>query len=189
MQKEIDKFDMRSQVPVRYRYNPWIRCLMLSISTCVIAYTLYFLALQINQSTPLLMKIIPFIILYVALDSIIRHLTQLNVVTFTDSDLILGFMAKKRIMIPYHRIKSIGITRKITLYLLLYYLDDQGKERMFKTNLSFPHMIRIMMGIEDMAPQISIDDKLSAALQLYRYKDAYEELRHKRPDDKDITDK
>jgi len=177
MPEKVDKFCIKDLIPISYRYNPWIRYPMLLISSSVIVYTVYFLVLQINQNTPLLMKIIPFIILYVALDSILRHIASLNSVTFTPDMLILGFLAKRSIRIPYDRIIRFEIMRKITLYLILFYADEDGRERTFRTNLSFPNMIKVLMGIEDMAPQLQIDEKMRAALQIYRYKDAYDRLK------------
>ncbi len=188
MSDKIDKFDIKDLIPISYRYNQWIRVTSLLISTGVMAYTVFFLALQMHQETPLLMKIIPFVILYVAIDSILRHLTSLNSVTFTSESLVLGFLAKHSIRIPYEMINRFEIIRKITMYLVLYYIDANGKERTFQTNLSFPNMIKILMGIEDMATHVSIDEKLSAALQLYRYKDAYDRLRQDNKDKEDRSD-
>ncbi len=188
MSDKIDKFDIRDLIPISYRYNQWIRFTMLLISTCVMAYTIFFLALQMHQEAPLLMKIIPFVVLYVAIDSILRHLTSLNSVTFTSDSLVLGFLAKHSIRIPYEMINRFEIIRKITMYLVLYYNDDNGKERTFQTNLSFPNMIKILMGIEDVATHVNIDEKLSAALQLYRYKDAYDRSRRDQIDKEDSSD-
>jgi len=82
MPREIKIKSIRNQLPVRYRYNPWVRGLMLGFAALVLVYTLFFLVKVVNGNMPLFFKILPLIILFVSLDSILRQTTSLNCVLF-----------------------------------------------------------------------------------------------------------
>jgi hypothetical protein len=55
----------------------------------------------------------------------------------------------------------------------LKYTDARGRDRLFKTNASFPKMLEIMYNIADLCPQIQMNDELAKLVQvMQRIKDS-----------------
>jgi hypothetical protein len=64
---------------------------------CDSCYSVYFIAFHVRGDTPLFFKLLPFVIFFVGMDALLKHLLGLNSVTFWDEQLQLAFLAKKSI--------------------------------------------------------------------------------------------
>lgn len=155
-------------LPSFYRFHPVQRYLMIVLSLLTASYSIYFMARYIQADTPILFKIIPTVITFIALDHLLKHLTTLNTVYFHDDYLALGFLAKRNLLIPYDKIESIVLSRVITYYVYITYQDEKGQRQSLKVNASFPKILEIMLLIYDMSPNLKIDEKLVKMLQYVR---------------------
>lgn len=164
--------------PQTFRFPIWARGILLLISGITAAYSLYFLFNFVHSDTPIFFKILPTLILYIALDTVFRHLTNLNKISFTDDKLVFSYLAKKSLEIPYHNISSIDMYKKITHYIKVSYMDLQGNQKQFVTNASFPKMLTVLMMIYDLSPNLELDPKMKEAFEYIRIK---AELETKKP--------
>lgn len=155
-------------MPVRYRVHPLQRYIGIGFTLLIIAYVLYFLITKINLDTPNFFKITSLVILYIGIDSFIRHVTTLNELIFTQECLWLRFVLKKSIPIPWENIKSLQLQKRITYYVYLGYMDEKGKLQVFKTAASFPKMIEILYNISDLTSEIAMNDELSKMIELLK---------------------
>ncbi len=130
----------------------------------MIVYSLYFLLFVVNAEAPVFYKIVPFVILFVGLDSILRRITSLNSISFLEDHLKMGYIAKKSIIIPYDSIQSIDLLRKVTYNMLISYRDERGESKQISTPASFPHILEIMLNVADMAEQAVIPEKMQGIL-------------------------
>jgi len=164
--QEIEKGEL--MLPAFYRYNPILRYFMMLLSALTASYSIYFMAKYVRVDTPLLVKIIPTVIIFIALDNLLKHLTTLNTVYFHDKFLALGFIARRNLLIPYDNVESIVLQRFITYYIYLAYLDDKGKKQVLKVNASFPKILDVMLLIYDNCPNLKIEEQLKKMLLYVR---------------------
>lgn len=164
MPAEVNIESIRGRLPVRYRFNPFVRMFMIAITLGIGIYSIYFLAIYVNQDTPLIAKLIPIMILFVSLNSFIRHTTSLNSVIFTPECLWLRFILKPSIPIEYDKIESLTLQRNLAYYLYIGYWDAKDRKRIYKTSAAFPKMLEIMYNIVEMSPQIVLDEHLGKVM-------------------------
>jgi len=160
MPPQLDIESIRNRIPVRYRIHILIRGFMILLSGAIAAYSVYFIAFHVRGDTPLFFKLLPFVIFFVGMDALLKHLLGLNSVTFWDEQLQLAFLAKKSILIPYDKIRSIELQRNITYYLYIYYTDENAKDQTFRTKASFPKILEIILGIYELAPNLILTEKM-----------------------------
>jgi hypothetical protein len=159
---------IRDRMPVSYRVHPLIRFSMIGVSTLIGAYALYFLFTYVYVGSPWLVRFLPIMILFVALDSVLRHVTSLNSVIFTPECLWLRFLLKPSLAIPWDKITSMEFRKFLTYYVYIGYIDGKGNKRVFKTNASFPKMLEVMYNIADLAPTLVMDEKLDKMIAYLR---------------------
>nr|MDK2850673.1 hypothetical protein [Candidatus Cloacimonadota bacterium] len=105
------------------------------------------------------------VICFVSLDSILRKITNLNSITFTQEGLRFGYIAKKPLYIPYEDIQSLDLLRKVSYYMQLTYRDKHGKVRQIKTPASFPYILEIIFNVADLAKSAVIPEKMQSVLE------------------------
>ncbi|HOC95265.1 MAG TPA: hypothetical protein PK802_05250 [Candidatus Cloacimonadota bacterium] len=173
MPRRLNISSVKGRMPVRYRLHPLSRLPFLAISIAVAAWCLWVLFNRISSETPSFFRILPLVVLFIALDTAVRHLTNLNSVIFAPECLWLRFILRPSIAIPYERIQGMEFRKSITYYVYLKYTDARGRDRLFKTNASFPKMLEIMYNIADLCPQIQMNDELAKLVQvMQRIKDS-----------------
>ena len=159
---------VRDHMPVRYRVHPLRRLFGVAINTVLIIAALNLMLTRVNLDSPNLIKITLLVILYIGIDSLMRHLTSLNEVIFTPECLWLRFVLKKGIPIPWENIKTLVLQKRITYYVYIGYIDLKGKKQVYKTPASFPKMIEILFNIADLAPHIAMNDELKKMIDVLR---------------------
>ncbi len=159
---------VRDSMPVRYRVHPYKRIFGIALNTVVVIAALNLMFTRVNLDSSNFIKIAPLVILYIGIDSLMRHLTGLNEVIFTPECLWLRFVLKKGIPIPWESIKSMQLQKRITYYVYIGYIDLKGKQQVYKTTASFPKMIEIMFNIADLAPHVVMNDELKKMIDILR---------------------
>lgn len=155
---------VRNRLPVCYRHQRFFRWFMIAISFMIVVYSIYFMIRFVSSETSTIFKLLPLIIAFVGLESVLRKITSLNSVTFEKDELILGFIAKRAIHIPYENITGLLLYRKITFYFGIEYLDNKGNPKNFLTHASFPHTMEIILNLADMAPHAKIPEKMQSVV-------------------------
>lgn len=155
---------IRDVRPIAYRYNPYARAFTLLLLALILLYGLYILLHKVNADTPLLGKLMPLAISFIALDNILRKLSSLNKVLFEEDYLKLSFLAKKPIIIPYDAIQSLELKKKITMYLTITFTDANGARQFYTTPASFPHILEIIVNIADLATRAVIPENMKNLL-------------------------
>jgi hypothetical protein len=155
---------IRDKLPVVYRHKPALRWFMILISFSIMIYSIYFMMMFVTTNTPIFFKILPIAIGFVGLDSVLKKLTSLNSIRFEERKLILGFLAKKSIEIPYQSITRLLLYKKITYYFGIEYVDESGRTRSYVSPASFPNVLEVILNISDLAPQAEIPEKMKGVL-------------------------
>ncbi len=155
-------------MPARYAVKPLPRILAILAHVLITGWCLYFLFTGVSQNSPWWVKFLPLVVLFVSLDTLFRHLTSLNSVTFTEEGLELRYPLRPAIYIDYAQISSMELRKIVTYYMFLGYTDGSGKARILKTAASFPRMLEIMYNIADLVPQCALNEYLAKMVKVMR---------------------
>jgi hypothetical protein len=129
-----------------------------------IAYSIYVMIDRITPDSKAIYKAIHIIIIFLALDSILRNCTNLNTVYLTDEFIEFGFILKANRKIKWESISKVEITiakRRIIRYT---YTDEKGLPKILTMTLSFPHMLAILNVVGNKAVNAEFDDFLKSVL-------------------------
>lgn len=165
MPQKLNLEYIKDRLPVRYRIHVLVRGFMILLSGGVAAYSVYFLWAHVTSTVPLFFKLLPLIIFFVGMDSLLKHLLSLNSVTFWEKELHLGFLAKPSIRIPYENLISMDLKKQITYYLYLVYKDNKGREQTFRIKGSFPKVLEIILNLYDLVPHLELSEKMKQTCQ------------------------
>lgn len=169
MPRQIKISRIKDRMPVRYRLHPVNIGIKVVFALAVAIYASYFAAKMVSQDSPIFFKIVALLLIYVGIDSTIRHLSTLSSVYFTPECLWLRFPLKPSIPILWENLISMQLQKKITYYIYIEYKDLKGRNRIFKTPASFPKMTEILYNIADIAPQqIKMNLELEKMVEVLR---------------------
>lgn len=160
MPRQLNIESITDKLPVRYRIHHLARVTMIVFALAIIGYSIYFLFSFVRGDTPLFYKIIPLVICFVGVDSLLRHLFTLNSITFYEDHLTMGYLAKPGLQIPYDSMVSMELRKQITFYLFLTYKDEKGVVTEFKIKGSFPKVLEIILGLYELIPGLSLTPKM-----------------------------
>lgn len=160
MPRQLNIESIKDKIPVRYRIHLLARFTMIVFALMIIGYSLYFLATYVRADTPLFYKILPLVICFVGVDALSKHLFTLNSITFFEDHLVMGYLAKRGLRIPYADLLSMELRKKITFYLYLTYKDNKGVVTEFRIKGSFPKALEIILALYEMVPQLTLTDKM-----------------------------
>jgi len=144
-------------LPQKFRMNPFVRWFTYFFGLFAIAYAIWIIFSKVSADSSTFYKIVPFIILFLAVNSVMKNLISLNSVKFTKDKLIFGFLGKKAIKIDWDKIKKLQAHSSKNRYATLIYQED-GQDKEFHFTIAFPHILEILNGIGEMAPDIELDD-------------------------------
>ena len=167
MPREIKVKSIRNELPATYRYSPWMRFIMLFVALTICIYAIFFFVKFVSGTTPIFFKVLPLIILFIALDSAFKQLTSLYKVTFYEDRICFGFLGKPKLIIPYENITAIDLTKQISFAIVLKYRDN-NREKIFKTSASFPKILEILLNLADFAPHAQLNELLGKVVNHLR---------------------
>jgi len=153
---------------IRYGFNPLIRAIMLISSFVFFSVSIYSIMILIpRNSTSILVKVITVLTLYASSLSLYKHLFSLNSVEISDDNLNLIFLCRKSKTLEWAMIKKIGIFNAVKHYFQISYFDVKGSEQQYINSLAFPGIMKALILIHDLHPEIEMNDLL---LRVISYK-------------------
>jgi len=81
-----------------------------------------------------------------------------------NDEIILGFILRKKIVIPWQNLVGMEIFKVITHYLKVIYIDNRNVRKVFKTSLAFPGIINLLLMIQDNKPDVELNELLKQVL-------------------------
>lgn len=160
MPRQLNIESIKDKLPVRYRIHFLARGMMIAFALAIVGYSIFFLFSFVRGDTPLFYKILPLVICFVGVDSLLKHLFTLNSITFFEDHLAMGYIAKPSLRIPFTSMISMELKKKITFYLFLTYMDDKGIKTEFKIKGSFPKVLEIILGLYELVPGMELEPKM-----------------------------
>ncbi len=143
--------------PRTYRFNRFIRWFVILLSLFAIAYSVRYILTAIDSETSTFHKIVPFVIIFLASNSLFRNLFSLNSIIFKKEGLLFRYLASRSIFINWDDIRKLALhSGKSRAIKLSYTHNGQDKELVF--TMTFPHMLEIINSLAEMCPDIDYDD-------------------------------
>ncbi|OQX70969.1 MAG: hypothetical protein B6D62_03080 [Candidatus Cloacimonas sp. 4484_275] len=150
----------RKNFPRIYRFNAFIRWFTLIFAVAAIVYSVWLIFNRIEAESSKFVKIVPFIIIFFASNSLMRNLFSLNTIVFKEDAIIFRFLARKSVRIPWNSIRKMELEDARHKMIKISYEDENGQKGIFRFTLSFPNMLEIINGIAEMCPQAEYDEFL-----------------------------
>ncbi|HOD53923.1 MAG TPA: hypothetical protein PKJ08_05305 [Candidatus Cloacimonadota bacterium] len=145
------------QLPKKFVFPRFSRYFALSMSILLILYSIFVIFTKLNEDSSAFMKIVPFLIAFLALDSLSRNLFSLNSVHINDQQLELAFLAKKKITIPWLRISKMELYKGKAKGFYIFFTEN-GEEKKHFLTMQFPKMVEIINLIVYLAPHAEYDE-------------------------------
>jgi len=168
------------KLPIKYTHPLFSRYFTLFLGLMVIVYMFFVIFTKTNLDTPTFRKVLPFIIILFAFDSVSRNLFTLNQVTIAEKSIQFSFLLKKKMIIKWEDIVKIeahvGKKKYFTLYYSQVLKEDQIEVSQQSINtinsnlkkffflMAFTNIIEILNHIKTFAPQIETDEFVSSLL-------------------------
>jgi len=168
MQNKLNIQSVQGRMPVKYSVKTVNRILGIIFQAFILFCCLLILFTSLNKSTSIWLKIIPLVVLFVALDNLLRHLTTLNSLVFTPDYICLKYLLLPSVRVPYDSISKLELRKEITYNVYITFTDNKGKTRVLKCPASFPRMIEILYNISELAPQAQMNEELAKMVNVIR---------------------
>jgi len=160
--KKYETYDLidinkKKGFPRTYRFSPLVRWFVILLSLAALAYAIWYIFTAVDAETSTFQKIIPFVIIFFAINPLIRNLFSLNTVRFTEDGIIFGFLLNKNLFIRWEDMIKLSLYQGKTRSVKLNYLSE-GEEKEFVFTMTFPNMLEIINSIAEMCPHLQYDD-------------------------------
>ncbi|MCF7919897.1 MAG: hypothetical protein K9N06_08285 [Candidatus Cloacimonetes bacterium] len=162
--EEYQNINQRKGLPRSYWFNQFIRWFTILFASFAIAYAFWLIFKRIDADSSTFNKVVPFLIIFFAINSLLRNLFSLNRLLFTEQSLTLTYLLRKNVNIPWLKISSIKMTPARQKLLKITWLDDENREMNHEMTLAFPRMLEIINAIVEMCPQVELDEFLDSVV-------------------------
>lgn len=160
--RKYDTYDLidinkKKGFPRTYRFNPFIRWFVILLSLFAIAYSVLYIFTAIDAESSTFHKIVPFIIIFFASNSLFRNLFSLNSIVFNKEGILFRYLANKSVSMRWEDIRKLSLYPGKSRAIKICFLEnDREKELIF--TMTFPNMLEVINSIGEMCPQLEYDD-------------------------------
>ncbi len=146
-----------------FRFNQFVRWLVLFFAVAAMLYAIWVAINKISAETSMFYKIVPFAVIFLAINTIIKNLFSINTVRLTKEDIRFGYIGRGKVVIPWSALKKMEfVTSKQRLIRFTY--EKNGRDTLFVFTSAFPKILDILNGILAKRPDIELDDFLDKVL-------------------------
>lgn len=160
--KKYDTYDLidinkKKGFPRVYRFNPFVRWFVILLSLFAIAYSVIYIFTAVDADTSTIRKIIPFVIIFFAANSLFRNLFSLNSVLFKEDGISFRYLASKNVYIPWENLLKLSLYPGKARAIKIHYLADE-REKDLVITMNFPNMLEIINSISEKCPHLEYDE-------------------------------
>lgn len=165
-------------LPRTYKFNQFIRWFTLIFATFAIAISIWMIFNKVDSDSSKFEQFVPFAIMFLALNSLLKNLFSLNKIKFTQEMISFRYLGKKSVNIIWRSLTKMELNDDKRKMVCLKYTADEN-EKSFEFTMSFPNMLEIANSIAEMAPQIEFDEFMAAVVITNKEKKAFFEKNKK----------
>jgi len=150
-------------LPRTYKFNQFIRWFTLIFAALAIVYSIWLIFNKVDSDSSKFTQFVPFIIMFLALNSFLRNLFSLNKVKLTHEMISFHYLGKRSVNILWSSLVKMELNdSKRKMIRLKYIVNDV--EKSLDYTLSFPKPLEIANSIAEMVPQIEFDEFMAAVV-------------------------
>jgi hypothetical protein len=146
-----------------FRVPIFIRTITILLAIFAFLWAVIYLLLGMPQEESAFAKIVPFIVLLLVLRVLYKNLFTVNSLQISDSDLIIKFLLRPAIKIPFKDIKKIEFGKGLGGAINITY-STNGREKMVKIPRGIQGIIEALNIIADKSPQVELDDFMKTVI-------------------------
>jgi hypothetical protein len=147
----------RKGLPRTYRFSPFARWFTLILGSFALLYSIWFIFFGVEGDTSTLKKVIPFLILFFTLNSVLKNLFSINCIRFDQEKIEFRFLARKRVTISWNSIQKLSYSGARPRAIKIAYQAEEA-QKTFLFPISFPNMLEIVNSMAELLPDVEFDD-------------------------------
>jgi hypothetical protein len=155
----IDLIDINKKkgFPRVYKFNAFARWFTIILSLFAIFYAIWYVFAAVDANTAFFRKIIPFVIIFFAANSLFRNLFSLNSILFKQDEIVFRFIMPKDVHISWQNIDKLSLYEGKSRAIQIEYTEGERKRTLVIT-MNFPNMLEIINSIAELCPELELDD-------------------------------
>lgn len=163
---ELVNINQKKGLPRSYHFSLVTRLIILLFAVLVCCYAVYYLftKVAISPDATMIAKLIPIIIFFAGLNTIMQNLFNIHTLTLTEDKLITKSLLGFKREIPFSGITKISMSRSKKRYVIISYIDSSNKKRQYNLMLVFKNMIEILNSIGELATNAKYDDFMTSII-------------------------
>ncbi len=163
---ELININDKKGLPRTYKFSLATRLTILTFAILVCLYAVYYLftKVAISPDATMIAKLIPIIIFFAGLNTIMQNLLNIHTLTLTKDSLIAKSLLGVKREIPFEGITKISISKSKKRYVILSYIDSKNKKRQYNLMLVFKNMMEILNSIGELAINAKYDEFMSTII-------------------------
>ncbi|MDO9576655.1 MAG: hypothetical protein Q7J16_02090 [Candidatus Cloacimonadales bacterium] len=151
------EINQKKGLPRKYIFNQFIRWFTLIFGMLAVVYSGWLIFAKISTDSSTFQKFVPFAILFLALNSVMKNLFSLNKIVFRQENISFRYLGRNSFTVAWNDLRKIEFADdKRKLIRLKYQSEDL--EKMFDFPMSFPNMLEIINSIAEMCPDLEYDE-------------------------------
>ncbi len=150
-------------LPRTYKFNQFIRWFTLVFALLAIAYSVWLIFNKVDSDSSKFAQFVPFAIMFLALNSFLKNLFSLNKIKLTTQLISFRYLGKKSVNISWESLVKMELNEGKRKMIRLKY-NVENVEKSLEYTLSFPKPLEIANSIAEMAPQIELDEFMTAVV-------------------------
>ena len=165
MDKDFLELD---NLPIFFTFPRFMRYVTLVIGFMLLVFSFYVVFTQINGDSSTFKKILPFIIMFLAADSLFRNLFSLNKVSIYKDKVVFSYIAKKKLIVNWRKINKLETYQGKGKFFVLYYYDNVNSKEIKKyyIPMAYNNILEIVNYIVYLSNDIQTDDFVKSLIYL-----------------------
>ncbi len=144
-------------LPRKYKFSAFMRYSTLFIGIMLLVYAVFVLFFKTTEETKTFFKIVPFIIIFLAFDSLGRNLFMLNKVYLTKDFVRFSSLMGRSTLMLYPEITKMELYQGRKRLIKIFHMVN-GQEKVYYLTLAFPNILEIVNSIVELTPHVQLDE-------------------------------
>lgn len=153
---DLIDINQRLGIPRTYRFNPELRWLTILVAFIATGCSLWFILFRINMDFPVILRILPFLVIFFAFQSMYNQMTMLNAIVFEQDRIMFLTIAKRPVEIPWASFRKMEFSTKGFRSVKITYETPSGPAE-YSMTITFRNILEIVNSIAELCPQLEYD--------------------------------
>lgn len=146
-----------------YRFSPLVRWITIVLAFLALGYGIFVVLTKLTDSSSYLSKLLPYAIVFLALNSLIKNFFTINTITLEDDFVIFSKLFGKSVNIRITTISAISLVDGRRRFIKIDYQQD-GNNLSYKFSSGFPKIAEVLKKISAKNPSIEFDEVIGIVI-------------------------